>query len=388
MQAFKAFWKLALNKLPSSIIYFVIFLVIIILLSNVSAKDTASKFEVTTADICIIDKDRSSASSSLTEYLSSIHNLVTLQDYSRESLQDNLYYQTISYVLEIPEGFEETLLVAGNKPALTSSKRKDSATGYFIDRQIDSYVNELMLYLASGLSIEEAGNTLNQTILDTPQVTSIQFDNNKVSGSKMMYYFFQYLPYVFIMMLLEGLSPTLISFHRKEVCARISCSSMPPHIHNASLAIGVGLYSIIIWLLFMLVGMIMYGPGQLFSHNGLLCMANSFLFLLVTVAITLLIGVFSLRNEALNMVANIFGLGMSFLCGIFVPQYYLSDTVLSIARFLPAYWYVRITNMLSGISNEAISMKEYWSCMGIQALFFVAILTVYLTLSQKIRTHK
>ena len=83
------------------------------------------------------------------------------------------------------------------------------------------------------------------------------------------------------------------------------------------------------------------------------------------------------------MIANVVGLGMSFLCGIFVPQAILSDNLLQVSRFLPAYWYVRITNMFGSYSAEPFSMNFYWKAIGIQLLFFVAIFAIYLVANKQ-----
>lgn len=388
MQVYKAFWRLALNKLPSSMIYFVVFLVITIIFSSTSADEYSGKFEASSVDICIIDEDDSIASRGLTEYLGSIHTIKSLPRTDAESLQDQLYYQMISYVLTIPAGFEEDLTAGTYATKLSSAKRADSASGYFVDQQIDAYVNELALYLSSGLTPEEACSTLNAAIGQLPEVTSIKFDKTAANGNKSIYYFFQYLPYIFLMMIIEGLSPILTAFRRKDLGERIACSSMPQNVHNSIIAVCCGIYSIVIWLAFLLLGIIMYGPGRMFCHDGLLCIANSFVFMMICVAITLLVSIFSLQSNALNMVANIIGLGMGFLCGIFVPQFYLSDTVLNIARFLPGYWYVRITNMISGFSGETVSMATYRTCMGVQILFLIAIFAVFLAVSRRYHPHR
>ena len=83
------------------------------------------------------------------------------------------------------------------------------------------------------------------------------------------------------------------------------------------------------------------------------------------------------------MISNILGLGMSFLCGIFVPQSMLGEKVLAIGRFLPAYWNVRIVNMLAPYADDALSMRTYWMCIGIQLLFFVVLFTVYLVVEHR-----
>lgn len=46
-----------------------------------------------------------------------------------------------------------------------------------------------------------------------------------------------------------------------------------------------------------------------------------------------------------NAIVNTVSLGSSFLCGVFVQQELLGETVPSIARFLPAYWYVKAVDI-------------------------------------------
>ena len=100
---------------------------------------------------------------------------------------------------------------------------------------------------------------------------------------------------------------------------------------------------------------------------------NSLAFLLFTTALSLLISTFSPDDNVLNMLANIVGLSMSFLCGVFVPQSMLSGSVLAVGRFLPAYWYIRANNMLAGFGKEVFDLGFYWKCIGIQFLFAAAM---------------
>ena len=64
---------------------------------------------------------------------------------------------------------------------------------------------------------------------------------------------------------------------------------------------------------------------------------------------------------------------MSFLCGIFVPQSMLSDSVLKAGQFLPAYWYVRANNMLFGISGEVFQTRTFLQYLGVECLFAGAL---------------
>ena len=109
MQVCKTFAKIAKKKFSNTITYFVVFFVLLIAFSFQADSTSGKQFRVSSVDMCIIDQDESTASKALCDYLTSIHNRITLDSYDCETLQDNLYYQQIDYVLTIPSGFEGNL---------------------------------------------------------------------------------------------------------------------------------------------------------------------------------------------------------------------------------------------------------------------------------------
>ena len=125
----------------------------------------------------------------------------------------------------------------------------------------------------------------------------------------------------------------------------------------------------------MIAFIIMCG-NDIFTKEGFLAMLNSFVFLIVSLSITMFIAQVSKSPKSPDMIANTLSLGMSFLCGIFVPIEYLSDTVITIAHFLPAYWYVRANNMLAETAGEVFTNSDFFMCIGIQALFAVAFFSL------------
>ena len=193
MQVFKTFAKVAKKKFPNTITYFVVFFVLIVAMSFQADSSSSKQFRVSSVDICLIDEDQSVASQALCDYLGSIHHRVTLDSYDRESLQDNLYYYQIGYIVKIPSGFEERLQSGDYKNLIETSKRHDSASGYFVDRQIDAYLNSVAAYLANGFSLQDALADTNQSLESVPQVRSIRFADSAESSGTLMYYFFQYL---------------------------------------------------------------------------------------------------------------------------------------------------------------------------------------------------
>ena len=76
------------------------------------------------------------------------------------------------------------------------------------------------------------------------------------------------------------------------------------------------------------------------------------------------------------MIAQAVGLGMSFLCGAFVPQSLLGDGVLTFARVLPVYWYERANDILSGAQSGGLN--DVWICFGVEAGFLVLLILLTL----------
>ena len=85
--------------------------------------------------------------------------------------------------------------------------------------------------------------------------------------------------------------------------------------------------------------------------NGLLFLLNSFVFTFVALSISLLISNFINSRNAMSAAANVISLGSCFISGVFVPQEYLGDTVLSIAKFNPTYWYVKANDEIAVLVN-------------------------------------
>lgn len=381
MQTFRTFFKIAKKQLLSCIIYFIIFLAIMFLMSFAAEDSNDKQYKAYSLTISVIDLDHSKASQSLTDYLDSMHELVPMEN-NGEMIQDSLFYYKVNYVLTIPEGFEKALLNGETSDLVESSKRLDSATGFFLDEQIHQYLKSLRIYLSGGCSVEEASKKTLESVKDCNQVTRLSFEKENSDSNVMMSYYFQYMPYILIAVLILGLSPILITFRRKDLGNRLDCSALHRMDKTLQLSLGCVIYSLVMWLLFIVIGRIIFGSAM-FEKDGLLCILNSFVFLLVCVAIALLVSTFSPNKNMLNMITNVVALGMSFFCGIFVPQWLLGKRILAIARFLPAYWYIQVTNRISGFSDEAFSMNLYWKCIGIQLLFFAAIFAVYLVADQQ-----
>lgn len=379
MQLFKAFLKIAKANLPGISVYFAVYVALTFLLGTTSQQNIDANFQSSALDICIIDEDQSMASDAIENYLASIHNLVEVEN-DPSVLQDHLYYRSISYILTIPEGFEEKLLAGNTDDLYTYVAIPGSTTCYFVNQQITQFTQTLQIYLAGGYSLKDAIRSC-MALTETSHVNNLSFNDGNVVEKKEIYYFYQYLPYIFIVLLISGMAPIIIKFQEKDILARNSCSAEPLTSRNFQIALGCICYSALAWIVFQLLAFIAYGKICL-TGNALYAMLNSFVFLLVAASVTFFASNFSIDDNVAHMIGNTLGLGMSFLCGVFVPQAMLSDGVLNVARFLPMYWYIRANNMLAGFGTEAFNTNVYWSAIGIQLLFAAAFFTFALVASR------
>lgn len=382
MQVYKTFFKIAKKYLGGCLMYLTVFMVLMVSMSMISSKEGNDRFSAKSIKFTVIDEDNSQASKALIEYLSSKHELIEMKSYDKESLQDNLYYEEISYILNIPEDYEEKLEKGSFQNLLSHTMKSDSAAGYFFNQDLNSYINTLRLNLGGGYSLEEAIKETADTVKNTDtEVDTIKFEKVASQKENGIFYFFQYFGYIIISILLVGISPILISFRQADLSARISCSSYSKVKQSIGIGLGCLTYSLAQWLVMVICSIVFYGPEQAFSRNGILCLLNSLIYTIVVIAITLLVGSFKLSSSALSLVANVIGLGTSFLCGIFVPLWLLSDKVIAFSKFLPTYWFIKNNNMISGFSGEAVSLSSFWNNIFIQLLFAVAIFCIYLVLN-------
>lgn len=375
MQVFKAFFKIAKSRFVGASLYFVIYAVITVLLTSTAEDTFTGYFQTSSLAISVTDEDNSDASKALVNYLASIHEVTDLGD-DAETLLDQMYYRTVDYALTIPAGFEENLLAGNPKEQLVSTAIPGSNSSYYVDQQISQYLTTLDLYLSGGYSLDTAIAATDDAVLSVPEAEIISFVEEEKTNNNSIFYFFQYMPYVFITILFSGLAPILVTLNSREMKARTVCSSLTPHRRMAEMSAGCVLYSLGVWMLFMLLGTVMYGTSLWTAETAFLGIVNSFVFMIFATAITLFISNFGFDDNILNMVSNIIGLSMSFLCGVFVPQSMLPAGVLNIAKFLPAYWYIRANNMLAGFGKEVFDMDFYMECIGIQLLYVVAIFAI------------
>ena len=378
MTVFKGFLTITKRNINMMFLYIAIFLGIAIAAQNLTG-DNKSGFKQVSLNIAVIDHDNGELARGLADYLGQYHNLVALPD-DPSVIQNRMFYREVYYVATIPKDFETRCLYGEEQLPVT--KVPGSSSGYYVDQQINTFMNDVRIMTRSGFPLSDAVQSVIDNCTDKAEVTLI--DKNGFGGVQPLHAFmYQYMPYILISILCFSMSYIMIAFHNQDVKRRMMCSAVPARSQNLQLILGFATVGGAVYGICTLMPFLMYGNTFTNDPNMPYYMLNSFLMTLVALSLSFLIGTLVHSEEALSPVVNVVSLGMSFLCGVFVDLEILGKGVRTFAQFLPAYWYEVATGLLANNSSlSSAQQASLYTCYGMQVLFAAAILGVAMVISR------
>lgn len=377
MTIFKGYMKILKNNIGLIMIYLVIFFSVAMALQAAARKEHLEDFQKTSINVAIADQDDSILSHALTDYLKTIHNVSEISS-DPAVMQEELYYRNAEYIIQIPENFYETCLVQGNPISVT--KVPGSYTSFYVDQQINAWLNNVRTYIASGFSREEAAKA---ALVQSAAEVFIYQDKSTTAETPGYTYYFRYVPYLFLAVLCYSMGYILLAFQKEDIQKRMQASSVSVHRQNLEGLLAMFTIGTALWLIAIIGSLIIYQQKLLFSGVFVYYLLNTFLIMLVSLSLSYLLGLFVKNSNMLSGISNIVSLGMCFLSGVFVPMSIMNKKVLKIAQFLPVYWYENINETLSQyhIISGDIAVKV-WKSMGIQVVFTLTILSMILAVSK------
>ena len=377
MQVFKAFFKILNKNKTAMIVYMVIYLALTFVLSSNGQKNDTSDFSKVCMEIGVENQDNGKLGEALVAYLEKENEIKDIPK-EREDLLDAMYYRDIQYVLIIPEDFTEKFLAGEREEVLEGTVVPGNNTAYLAKMEIDEFLQKLGMYIDGGYEPEQAAQKTRDNMEKESKVECLSVED---SGTKpAAAYFFDYIPYIFLCIMMVSLSGVLIIFNEKNLDARNRCSSMSFFQRNLQMVLGSLGIMLLEYGVFMLVAWIMY-PNYMGSFRGILSMGNALAFMLVCLSIAFLAGRQAKDDAQLNMAANVIGLAFSFLGGVFVPIYLMNKGMQKVAKFVPSYWYVSSNNSIWKIKSlsEAGDIYRNWLIM---LAFAIAVFAIALMMNR------
>ncbi|OPZ18311.1 MAG: ABC-2 family transporter protein [Firmicutes bacterium ADurb.BinA205] len=379
MQIFKVFMKVLKKRLRYAMLYVGIFLGIVIPMSlnssgSGSTKEMFVKESKSHIGICIFDEDDTPESREFADYLAEKYTIKELKN-DEEVVMDSLFYMSVDRVISINKGFADRLAKGETEGIIDSRHMHESYNSMLLEQDINSYFSSVSAYIAGGEDALSASEKAKEALSAEADVKVISFtDDGNADYPRDFAEYYRYMAYVLIAAVIGTLCPVLMAMNKKEIRFRTNCSSLDSSSYTKQVLLGSAVFVIGVWLIFVIAGMILY--GGVYQGRAWLAVLNSFIYAMVAGSITVFLSAFVSNMDIVNFINQAVSLGMSFMCGVFVEQELLGAGVLSAARFMPAFWYIKANMILNG--TEAFDSTKLMQYMLIEAAFAVvmALLTI------------
>lgn len=349
MIVFSTFWRI-IKKYKGTILLYTVMLIMFGGI-NLTSNSTNDMFTPTKPNIFIVNKDSNMGlTKNLINYLKKNTNVVSLED-DEEKINDALFYRDISYAIYIPKNYSKDVL--DKKDVTIDIKSSKDYTSSLTEMMLDKYLNVQSNLVNITNNQDELVNMINNTLdVNSEVIVSSKLDNsylNRVSR------YFNFGSYSLLAVIIFIVTLVINSFKENTINKRIIVSSFNYRKHNSLLMLSSFVYSLIVWVLFSLLSVILLGKDMI-SLRGILYFVNTFMFVMPTLSFGILISTLVNNKDSIGGIVNVVSLGSAFLCGAFIPTEYLPKIVLSIAHVFPAYYFIDSNNLLS--SMEIINFSN------------------------------
>ena len=375
MTIFKTFLKLV-NKNKSHLILYTALLIAFTCIT-LSSDQANINYVDAKPDVIIVDKDNSKLSNNLKNYFKQNSNLREEID----NIEDELFYRFSSYVIYIPEGFEQSV-IDGNIKEIEYKSISDYEAN-LANILLNQYLSALDIYKDVDTNIDDLINHIDKSLDNQVNVVvNSALNTNELAKAGFYYSFMNYS-------LLAGCIYVLVViisiFREKNVLKRNVISSMNYNKLNNKLLLASVLFGTIIWILYVLLSFVIVG-NIMFTSNCICMIILSFIFLIYCLSIGFLIANVINNKNAINGIINVIALGTSFLCGVFVNIEFLPSSVLNISKIIPNYYSIDAINKLTSIETISLeTLKPLLSNVIVLILFSLIFISLSMFISKKKR---
>ncbi len=371
MIIFKAFFKILKKNLTGIALYVVIYLAITVFVSVTSTERADEVFSKEAMDIGLENRDQGRLGAALAGYLGQSNAVKKIPE-SREELCDAMYYREIDYVLKIPEDFTERFGAGEREGLIEGTDVPGSAASFFVEHEVDGFLKTVGMYLDAGIGMERALQLAEEDMGVRADVSFLSRDDAR--QMPVGYYYFQYLPYVFISIMVLGVGAAMMSFQDRDMDGRNKCASMPFFSRNLQIFLGCAAFTAAVDAVFL--GMACGSCAEyLFSAKGALSAVNAVIFSICALSLAWFLSGFLKNQETIVGFSNLAGLSFSFLGGVFVPMDVMGETARQIARFVPSYWYEKANGEIQKAGGLA-DAGQIWLDFLAVAMFALAFFSM------------
>lgn len=370
MTVYKYFIKIALRNKWAILSYTIVFFVLSIINGSNPTRGETSFVEAK-LDIGIIDNSNSQLSNSLKDYLGDKNHIVDVgQD--EESIKEQIFLEAADAIIVIPKDFDEKVINKGKSVEVYRDHRKIESI------QIETQLNKFFVFLNATYKDGKFNlDSINAAFDEKIHVELIK-DGGKSKdngASEWFRYYFNFTGYVIIATYVAVMGLVMSDFADDNIENRRKISSKKFLQYNREIYLGQLSLASIITLIFILGSIVLKGR-YIGEVNFSMYVINTIVFSLSILCLTFLINNITRNKFVINTLSTVLSLGTAFISGVMVPQQFLGKKVLTIAKFFPTYYFVKINDM------QASSFSDIRYEIFMQLLFAIAFLFMGLYFSK------
>jgi len=370
MTVYKYFLKTAIRQKWIILGYAIIFFMLAMLNGTDTEKEEIAFMEKS-LNIGVVDLSNSELSKSLVEYLQRDNKIIEM-DNDIDNIKEQIFLVVVDAVVIIPEDFKSKV---DNKEEAIEIFRDDRRMGPL---QIENQINKYLMfanatYRDGKFDLAKVKDTLKEEIeVELLQTRTI----SKNSGVAIWFKsYFNFTAYIIIAIYVAIIGLLMAEFNSKLIQDRMKIGSKKFLKSNFEIYVGQVTLGIIITTIFILGSIALKGK-HIEEVNFIKYVINIFVFSFSILCFTFLINNITTSRFVINGMSTVASLGTAFISGVMVPQELLGEKVLSIAKFFPTYYFVRINEM----TVNSFSDMRYELMM--QILFGITFLSVGLYFSK------
>lgn len=338
MTVYKYFIKIALKHKFIILSYLGIFLALSII-NGVSTNTSEIQFIETRLNLGIIDRSNTEISRGMVNYLSKNNNIIKTED-DEDYIKEQIFIQMVDGVVIIPEDFRERVI---NKNEAIKTYKNDREIGVvYLNQQIEKY----LVFANASYENGQFNLELIEEALNKEAKVEIIGDSKGINSRAKTWFtaYFNFSSYVIIAIYVAVIGLVMTEFKDGKIENRMKISSkeflkLNREIYLGQISLGVLITTLFIFLSIFLKGKHL-GQVQFGKH-----VFNIGVFSFAILCFTFMVNNLTRNRFVINGISTVVSLGTSFISGVMVPQEFLGEKVLSIARFFPTYYYVRINDM-------------------------------------------
>lgn len=376
MSVFKTCLTIIKRKSSVLCIYLFVCIFVSIIASQTGTGVSETGFQYTRVNAAIInyDKDGAIAKGLMTQ----LEDKIELKDVGTEEnqLREALLYREVEYILIIPENFTEDF-AAGKNSKLDRLEVMGSYSGAFLNSIVDNYLSTVKNYVDSveKLNIEQIVERINKLFEEKTEI-SLE-GNEKVEDSYPEQGFFKFAIYSILAAVIIGTGLIVSRFNEDNVKKRNMVAPMSVEKLGGQQLMGTLVFGFFIWLILTLAATVICGKSVM-RLSGLLFVVNLFIGVVLGLTLGYLICQIFKTENSINAMANTVSLGCSFIGGVFVPMEMMGAGVEKAAIFTPTYWYVKVCDSIVAVNYEdgLKGIGNVFKYMSIELVYAVIIFVI------------